>query len=170
MKIISKYVWSLLLILFVGLSACGDDDLQFSDQKISYIQKNEEYIWKKKSEKDENGKLIYSQVVIGKDTALYRITNKEHNWTTQPDLSSHVYLLNLEGRFIDGNIFQPKLEKSDFDMNILIPGLCGILTKVHLDETIEAIIPASLGYGYDDQIGIPGGSTLIFTFTLDKVK
>lgn len=52
----------------------------------------------------------------------------------------------------------------------IIPGLSGVLLNIHLDETVEAIIPASLGYGYGDYSGIPGGSTLIFTFTLDKVE
>ena len=55
-------------------------------------------------------------------------------------------------------------------MNGIIPGLSGVLLNIHLDETVEAIIPASLGYGYGDYSGIPGGSTLIFTFTLDEVE
>lgn len=77
-----------------------------------------------------------------------------------------VYLLGLEGKFIDGQVFQNKLEESYYPMNNIIPGLSGILLNIHLDETVEAIIPASLGYGYRDDRGIPGGSTLIFTFTL----
>ena len=35
-------------------------------------------------------------------------------------------------------------------MNGIIPGLSGVLLNIHLDETVEAIIPASLGYGYGD--------------------
>ena len=85
-------------------------------------------------------------------------------------MTSVVYLLGLEGKFIDGQVFQNKLEESYYPMNNIIPGLSGILLNIHLDETVEAIIPASLGYGYGDYSGIPGGSTLIFTFTLDKVE
>ena len=112
----------------------------------------------------------YKQVVIGGDTALYRIIQKENEWTTTPSATSVVYLLDLEGKYIDGKVFQKKLDRASFSMNGIIPGLSGVLLNIHLDETVEAIIPASLGYGYGDYSGIPGGSTLIFTFTLDKVE
>ena len=158
MKALSMYVWSLLVIMMMGFTSCGDDDeLQFSEEQLAYINKNKEYIWEKKTEKDEKGELRYKQVVLGGDTALYRMT-------------SVVYLLGLEGKFIDGQVFQKKLDRSSFSMNGIIPGLSGVLLNIHLDETVEAIIPASLGYGYGDYSGIPGGSTLIFTFTLDKVE
>lgn len=171
MKALSRYVWSLFVIMVMGFTSCGDDDeLQFSEEQLAYINKNKEYIWEKKAEKDENGELKYKQVVLGGDTALYRIIKKENEWTTKPSATSVVYLLDLEGKFIDGQVFQNKLEKSDFPMNGIIPGLSGILLNIHLDETVEAIIPASLGYGYRDDRDIPGGSTLIFTFTLDKVE
>lgn len=145
------YVWSLVVIMMMGFTSCGDDDeLQFSEEQLAYINKNKEYIWEKKAEKDENGELKYKQVVIGGDTALYRIIQKENEWTTTPSATSVVYLLDLEGKYIDGKVFQKKLDRSSFSMN--------------------GIIPASLGYGYGDYSGIPGGSTLIFTFTLDKVE
>ena len=52
----SMYVWSLLVIMMMGLTSCGDDDeLQFSEEQLAYINKNKEYIWEKKTEKDENG-------------------------------------------------------------------------------------------------------------------
>lgn len=170
MKALSMYVWSLLVIMMMGFTSCGDDELQFSEEQLAFINKNKEYICEKKAEKDENGELKYKQVVIGGDTALYRIIQKENEWTTTPTMTSVVYLLGLEGKFIDGQVFQNKLEESNFPMNNIIPGLSGILLNIHLDETVEAIIPASLGYGYRDDRGITGGSTLIFTFTLDKVE
>lgn len=155
------YVWSLLVIMMMGLTSCGDDDeLQFSEEQLAYINKNKEYIWEKKTEKDEMGELRYKQVVLGGDTALYRIIRKENEWTTTPTMTSVVYLLGLEGKFIDGQVFQKKLDRSSFSMNGIIPGLSGVLLNIHLDETVEAIIPASLGYGYGDYSGIPGGSTL----------
>ncbi|WP_297905860.1 FKBP-type peptidyl-prolyl cis-trans isomerase [uncultured Parabacteroides sp.] len=171
MKALSMYVWSFLMIVVMGFTSCGDDDeIQFSEEQLAYITKNKEYIWEKKAEKDENGELRYKQVVIGSDTALYRILKKENDWQTKPSLTSVVYLLDLEGKFIDGQVFQEKVENSSFSMNGIIPGLSGVLLNIRLDETVEAIIPASLGYGNSDYSGIPGGSTLIFTFTLDKVE
>ena len=54
------YVWSLLVIMMMGLTSCGDDDeLQFSEEQLAYINKNKEYIWEKKTEKDEMGELTY---------------------------------------------------------------------------------------------------------------
>ena len=101
------YVWSLLVIMMMGLTSCGDDDeLQFSEEQLAYINKNKEYIWEKKTEKDEMGELRYKQVVLGGDTALYRIIRKENEWTTTPTMTSVVYLLGLEGKFIDGQVFQ----------------------------------------------------------------
>ena len=110
MKALSMYVWSLVVIMMMGFTSCGDDDeLQFSEEQLAYINKNKEYIWEKKAEKDENGELKYKQVVIGGDTALYRIIQKENEWTTTPSATSVVYLLDLEGKYIDGKVFQKKL-------------------------------------------------------------
>ena len=98
-----------------GLTSCGDDDeLQFSEEQLAYINKNKEYIWEKKTEKDEMGELRYKQVVLGGDTALYRIIWKENEWTTTPTMTSVVYLLGLEGKFIDGQVFQKKLIDQGF--------------------------------------------------------
>ena len=71
MKALSMYVWSLLVIMMMGFTSCGDDELQFSEEQLAYINKNKEYIWEKKTEKDEKGELRYKQVVLGGDTAEY---------------------------------------------------------------------------------------------------
>lgn len=94
MKALSMYVWSLLVIMMMGFTSCGDDELQFSEEQLAYINKNKEYIWEKKTEKDEKGELRYKQVVLGGDTALYRIIRKENEWTTTPSAISVVYLLD----------------------------------------------------------------------------
>ena len=53
MKALSMYVWSLLVIMMMGFTSCGDDDeLQFSEEQLAYINKNKEYIWEKKAEKE----------------------------------------------------------------------------------------------------------------------
>ena len=54
MKALSMYVWSLLVIMMMGFTSCGDDDeLQFSEEQLAYINKNKESIREKKTEKDE---------------------------------------------------------------------------------------------------------------------
>ena len=146
MKALSMYVWSLLVIMMMGLTSCGDDDeLQFSEEQLAYINKNKEYIWEKKTEKDEMGELRYKQVVLGGDTALYRIIRKENEWTTTPTMTSVVYLLGLEGKFIDGQVFQKKLDRSSFSMNGIIPGLSGVLlNNVRLFFSFPGILRSSL--------------------------
>ena len=53
MKALSMYVWSLVVIMMMGFTSCGDDDeLQFSEEQLAYINKNKEYIWEKKAEKE----------------------------------------------------------------------------------------------------------------------
>ena len=62
MKALSMYVWSLVVIMMMGFTSCGDDDeLQFSEEQLAYINKNKEYIWEKKTEKDEMGELRYKR-------------------------------------------------------------------------------------------------------------
>ena len=169
------------------LGSCGDNDglnvVQENDNKhekdsayinqdsirLAYITENKAYIWEKKAEKDENGNPVYTQIVALGDTALFRVVEKKGEWTSLPVAESTVHLLDLEGHLIDGTVFQKKTDSCQFGMTTLIPGFTAILYRVHPDETIEAIIPASLGYGENDYMGIPGGSTLIFTFTLDKI-
>ena len=106
MKALSMYVWSLLVIMMMGFTSCGDDELQFSEKQLAYVNKNKEYIWEKKTEKDEKGELRYKQVVLGGDTALYRIIRKENEWTTTPSAISVVYLLDLKGSILTGKSFK----------------------------------------------------------------
>ena len=166
MKVFVQYAWALLVVMMVGFTSCGDDDeTKFTPEQEAYMQKNREFFEMKKAEKDENGELKYKQVQAGNDVALYRIINKENDYTASPNMSTEVELHNLEGKLIDGKVFQPTMS-SKFFMNQLIPGLAAVLTQMHADETAEAIIPASLGYGDNSTVSLQGGSTLIFTFTL----
>ena len=103
MKALSMYVWSLLVIMMMGFTSCGDDELQFSEEQLAYINKNKEYIWEKKTEKDEKGELRYKQVVLGGDTALYRIIRKENEWTTTPPQSQW---LIWKGSILTGKSFK----------------------------------------------------------------
>ena len=64
----------IMMVMAVGLTACGDDDNKgFSAEQIAYFEKNLEFIREKKVLKGDDGELLYKQVVLGGDTALYRI-------------------------------------------------------------------------------------------------
>lgn len=166
MKVFTTYAWALLVVMLMGFTSCGDDDeLKFTPEQEAYMKKNREFFEMKKVEKNENGELKYKQVMVNGDVALYRITKKENNYTATPGPTAEVQLHNLEGKLMDGKVFQPMVSSS-FYMNQLIPGLAAVLAQLHADETAEAIIPSSLGYGDKSSMSIQGGSTLIFTFTL----
>lgn len=160
-------VWIFVVMLF-GLVACGDDDAVFSPETQAYILANKTFMWEKKAQTDAQGDLLYTQVIVDKDTALYRILKKENDYVSKPDLNSTVYFKEMKGELIDGSVFMKPTDVS-FAPAELIPGFKYALLEMSPDETIELLIPAPLGYGYVSNGGIPAGSTLIFTFTIDKI-
>lgn len=156
----------LMMVLLIGFTACGDDDNNFSAEQIAYFEKNRDYIREKKALKGEDGELLYKQVVLGGDTALYRVLSKEGTETEKPT-SQTTITVTLKGDFINNTNFQPEMSMPLTPVGV-VPGLGAILLENTVGERVEAIIPAYLGYGYYDNRGIPAGSTLIFTYTVEK--
>ena len=77
-------VISLMMAMVVGFTACGDDDKGFSAEQIAYFEKNLEFIREKKVLKGDDGELLYKQIVLGGDTALYRVLGKDCLLYTSP--------------------------------------------------------------------------------------
>lgn len=157
----------LMMVLLAGFTACGDDDDNgFSAEQIAYFEKNRDYIREKKVLKGDDGELLYKQVLLGGDTVLYRVLSKEGEETKYPTSQTSI-TMTLKGDFISGQNFQKEMEMSLTPASV-VPGLGAVLLNNTVGERVEAIIPAYLGYGYSDYRGIPGGSTLIFTYTVEK--
>ncbi|MBC8600371.1 FKBP-type peptidyl-prolyl cis-trans isomerase [Parabacteroides acidifaciens] len=156
----------LMMVLLIGFTACGDDDNNFSAEQIAYFEKNRDYIREKKALKGEDGELLYKQVVLGGDTALYRVLSKEGTEMEKPTRQTTI-TVTLKGDFINNTNFQPEMSMPLTPVGV-VPGLGAILLENTVGERVEAIIPAYLGYGYYDNRGIPAGSTLIFTYTVEK--
>lgn len=152
----------LMMVLLAGFTACGDDD----DNDVAYIEKNREYIREKKVLKGDDGELLYKQVLLGGDTVLYRVLSKEGEETKYPTSQTSI-TMTLKGDFISGQNFQKEMAMALTPASV-VPGLGAVLLNNTVGERVEAIIPAYLGYGYSDYRGIPGGSTLIFTYTVEK--
>lgn len=74
----------IMMVMAVGFTACGDDDKGFSAEQIAYFEKNLEFIREKKVLKGDDGELLYKQIVLGGDTALYRVLGKEGEETQCP--------------------------------------------------------------------------------------
>lgn len=149
-----------MLIIASVFSACSDDE--------KYVKDNTTFFQQKMTEKGTDGELLYKQVEIGGQVALYRIIKKEGNATSTPTLDTKV-TMTLKGNLINGKNFQPEMEMT-FAPRELIPGLAYVMVKTCIGETVEAILPSSLGYGSNDNGPIPGGSTLIFTYTMTAYK
>ena len=156
----------IMMVMAVGFTACGDDDKDDDDSNVAYFEKNRDYIREKKALKGDNGELLYKQVVLGGDTALYRVLSKEGEETQCPTAQTSV-TMTLKGDFISGQNFQKEMTMTLTPAGV-VPGLGAILLNNTIGERVEAIIPANLGYGYYDYRGIPAGSTLIFTYTIEK--
>lgn len=156
----------LMMVLLAGFTACGDDDNGFSAEQIAYFEKNRDYIREKKVLKGDDGELLYKQVLLGGDTALYRVLSKEGEETKYPTSQTSI-TMTLKGDFISGQNFQKEMSMALTPAGV-VPGLGAVLLNNTVGERVEAIIPAYLGYGYSDYRGIPGGSTLIFTYTVEK--
>lgn len=162
----SIYAVACLMMVLAVFTACGDDDNDFSAEQLAYFEKNREYIREKKVLKGEDGELLYQQVLLGGDTALYRVLNKEGEETKYPTSQTEMEVV-LKGELIDGTNFQKELSMPLTPSGV-IPGLGAVLLNNSIGERVEAIIPPYLGYGYADYRGIPAGSTLIFTYTIKK--
>lgn len=157
----------LMMVLLAGFTACGDDDDNgFSAEQIAYFEKNRDYIREKKVLKGDDGELLYKQVLLGGDTVLYRVLSKEGEETKYPTSQTSI-TMTLKGDFISGQNFQKEMAMALTPAGV-VPGLGAVLLNNTVGERVEAIIPAYLGYGYSDYRGIPGGSTLIFTYTVEK--
>ena len=157
----------LACLAVVGFASCEKEDEGYSAEQIAFFEKQRDYIREKKQEVDADGKLVYEQLVYLGDTVLMKVLE-------QPTEDDKVYSestpikMKLKGDFIDGKNFQKEGEMT-FAPNQLIYGLRPVLLNSQTGGNYEAILPASLGYGYSDYNGIPGGSTLIFTFKVLEI-
>ena len=159
------------MVMLSGFTACNNDDNKFelSPEQIAHYEKNHEYIREKALEKDENGNLVYQQIVKDGDTTLYRIIDRKAETPKYPTSSSKLHF-TLEGHYIDGTVFQKKITEN-FVVGELITGWRYVILDTSVGDSIEAIIPSDLGYDYQLGMGtVPFGSTLIFNYRVEDSK
>ncbi|WP_195374405.1 MULTISPECIES: FKBP-type peptidyl-prolyl cis-trans isomerase [Parabacteroides] len=160
------------MVMLSAFTACSNDDnnsFELTPEQIAHYEKNREYIREKKQEKDANGKLVYEQLVKYGDTTLYRVIDRKAETPKYPTSSSNLNF-ELDGHFIDGTTFQNKI-KENFVVGNLITGLKGVILETSVGDSIEAILPSTLGYDYQlGQGNIPFGSTLIFNYRVEEAK
>lgn len=168
MRSIYAVACSAIVMLSTFTSCSNDDSFEFSPEQLAYFEKNREYIREKKLEKDANGELVYQQLVKYGDTTLFRVIDRKLEKPVYPT-SDKVLKFNLEGHLIDGKNFQKK-DTMRFSADQLIYGLRGVILETSIGDSIEAIIPATLGYQYQDRGLVIAGSTLIFNYRVEDAK
>lgn len=157
------------MVMLSAFTACdnSNDSFEYSPEQLAYFEKNREYIREKKKEKDANGELVYQELVKYGDTTLYRIIDSKGSGDYP--LGDRVLKFRLEGHLIDGTNFQ-KDDTMRFAANNLIYGLRGVVLETAVGDSVEAIMPASLAYGYQDYGSVVAGSTLIFRYRAENIQ
>lgn len=156
------------LLTLGSLNSCKEEEGGVSKEDIAYFEKQRDFIRQKKAALDEQGSPLYKEIVYLKDTLLYRILEEPTSEKADVNESSVINMV-LKGQFTDGSIFQKEMEMTYMPKQ-LVYGLRPVLVASQPGGKYEAILPASLGYGYQTQRGIRGGSTLIFTFKVKGIK
>lgn len=93
--------------------------------------------------KGDNGELLYKQVVLGGDTALYRVLSKEGEETQCPTAQTSV-TMTLKGDFISGQNFQKEMTMTLTPASV-VPGLGAILLNNTIGERVDGDYPCLFG-------------------------
>lgn len=178
----SMYValcWAVMMI--IGLVACSDDVGKtipaYTEAEKLWVAQNQAYFQEKKAIVEDDGQLLYQQLVVEDDTLLYRIL-EIGEVDSVPTIKSDVKVSMLgilpvsKDQIVGDSKGNPVETTLDLDSPDLIKGLSALLLQTHKGERLEAIIPYQLGYG--DQSYpypyIPLCSTLQFTITVKEFK
>lgn len=160
-----------------GLVACCDDEGKtipaHTEAEKLWIAQNQAYFQERKAIVEENGQLLYRQLVVESDTLLYRVLaigEVDSVPTINSDAKvSMLGILPVSGDQIVGDSKGNPVETTlDLDSPDLIKGLSALLLQTHKGERLEAIIPYQLAYGDQNYPYpyIPLCSTLQFTITV----
>ena len=170
----------LLMVLAVMLcgafvSACDDDDSNKTNWELyaDWRNKNTAWLEEQTAAKAPDGSPLYtvysprynhSQFLMRfiNDTTLTR-NNLRPLYTSTATVNYAVYL--YEGTRIDSNANYT----SQLSSQGLIDGWSEIITRMHVGDTVEAILPYNLGYGAGGGTGTPPYSALRFNIRLTDV-
>ena len=126
--------------------------------KREYIQANKDWLAAKAL---EEGICVLTKGIYYKVLAEGDATGK------QPTARS-IVTAHYTGRTINGKKFDSSRGGAPLACRLcdLIEGWIIAMQQMHVGDKWEVYIPAEMGYGKFSQLGIPGGSTLIFEIEL----
>jgi FKBP-type peptidyl-prolyl cis-trans isomerase FkpA len=151
-----KHFLTALVALTLFISCSKDNSTP-----IDYVAQNEKDI----SEFIANNKLTAQR----SDTGLYYVI-KEPGTGAQPTASSNVTVA-YKGTFLNGTIFDASTNAGiTIGLDQVIKGWREGIPHFKAGGSGILLIPAHLGYGNYNYMGIPGGSVLIFEINLISVN
>ena len=166
-----------VVVMVTGLVACSDDEGKtipaHTEAEKLWIAQNQAYFQERKAIVEEDGQLLYQQLVVEDDTLLYRVLEVgQVDSVPTIDSDAKVSMLGIlpvsKDQIVGDSKGNPVEMTFDLDSPDLIKGLAALLLQTHKGERVETIIPYQLGYGEKDYPYpyIPLCSTLQFTLTV----
>tara|TARA_R110002051_G_scaffold133649_1_gene206938 strand:+ start:136 stop:594 length:459 start_codon:yes stop_codon:yes gene_type:complete len=150
--------YSLLALVFTILISC---ELDKKSEDIDYMAKNEQDITAYITENNLEAQRS--------DSGLYYVIEDEGTGA-QPTATSNVTVA-YKGYYLNGKVFdQSDAEGISFGLNQVIKGWTEGIPYFKEGGNGILLVPAHLGYGNNDNRGIPGGSVLIFDVSLISVN
>jgi FKBP-type peptidyl-prolyl cis-trans isomerase FkpA len=74
--------------------------------------------------------------------------------------------VTYKGTFLDGKVFDERKDKITFTLKNLIPAWKEVLVGQNVGTKIFMIVPPKMGYGDQENPGIPANSVLVFELTI----
>lgn len=126
--------------------------------KREYIQLNKD--WLEAKAKEEGVKALSKGI-------YYKVLSEGNAQSANPTVRS-IVTVHYTGKTIDGKTFDSSRGGVPLACRLcdLIEGWIIAMQQMHIGDKWEVYIPAEMGYGKFSQLGIPGGSTLIFEIEL----
>ena len=147
--------YALLSIVFTLFISCS------KEKEVDYVAQNEEEIAAYVAKNNLSAQRS--------DSGLYYVIN-EAGTGTQPTATSNVTVA-YKGYFTNGTVFdQSNADGISFGLQQVIRGWTEGIPFFKEGGSGILLVPAHLGYGSNDNRGIPGGSVLIFEVKLIKVN
>lgn len=160
--------------LNVAITACGDDDDVNYDNYKQWREANQAYFDQQAEATDAAGKPLYGKytpVYNSQNTFLMRFVedpaanadNLQPLYTSSATVNYKVHL--YDGTPIDSGYHYTTALNSAY----LISGWSEAVTRMHVGDTTEVILPYMLGYGVTTSGGVPPFSVLRFNLRLVDV-
>ena len=162
-------IFTALALVFLP-SCLGDSDTPGYDYSEWYML-NQQYV-DSIEQVTENGALVYKKIVPVWDKSIFVlmkwINNPEENTNELTPLSTSTItvkytLTTVEGDTLDAN--------SSYQLQPcnMVTGFWAAVTNMHVNDTVNVVIPYAAGYGDSGYGSVPPYSTLIFGIRLDSI-